>query len=1003
MAVMPTVAPPAAPAAKASPAPSPPKLGPPSGPVASQLARSAPPSGLAGKQAIGLGADVPAAVVELVGGAEFAPAPAVADYLAAKKGKPAQVRVQLGNVASGTIKVQRHGDRYETPSAQPVPLLIPWLAPLRDIGIDPVLAVKIRGGQVEGYASVVTKGVHVGDSDAFLETLEKSAAALGWLGLEKPNLRGAQNKLVGPTLTVTAPQVSFGLAKFLTATGSFSLENSAFTFETTATGKIAQLGTVTVPIKGNPDGSISGSAQIDIAVKGFTGQANVVFARGLVDVRGEVGYSNDKFDGKVTIIATDAASAKQIIAGQIPGQPPTPNPQAAASTPAAATPVVEGSASAEGPKPGPRVVAGWGKVNVKLADWLTGDALVVVSPEWYVTVVGTITPRMNKPLFPQKDFAMVLFAPPELRASYGLPVIGNVFLFANIVLTAEARLGPATLKDMSMTGTWSTDPKVLQSFGLTGTLNISGFAGLRLKASGGAGIEILSHDIKAGISVWALAGIKGYVEATPRIGYRELADPQAGKKGEFFIGGHMELAARPFLELGGELFVELDSPWWSPAPDKRWPWDLGSIEYPLPGEFGIGADVEHILGSEKVPEVKFGAVDFNSEKFLTDLVSDAVPPKTSVASEKKGAWKEPAAPVPAPTPVPTPPPTVKGQPAGAALPGAKPKPAKTKPRTPAQQQKWNAGVAAIAELAKRSETDPFTEVEVDGALKSIRRKFGFSELKPVADGAFWIIDAAMSPGETAGKVKRDPKKSDTASQDADANATVDAHYVAEHFGRIHKKLIEHRKPGGRINLDVLTRTERLVLEDVFEDTPLSQVTLAMVAQQYGQRGQLGKVEKEAKRATDKEQRDKAAAEDRERRANQSVYDTIANSDVPTVVQSRVEARSPFPHRDEYTLKPFDNQKTFPSFDHTVAKREFADYPGVKDLEVPDRKRIVHDVANVRHQDKRMNSLRQHIPWDQDFGGKAEYSPDSLGRALMFYGRAQTRLHDLVKTELHRSK
>jgi hypothetical protein len=972
MTATPTVAPPPTPAAKAPSTPSPPKPAPLSGPVASQLARSAVPSGVAAKQAVEIPADVPAPVVELVGGAELAAPTPVADYLAAKKGKPAPVRVQLGSVASGTIKVQRHGDRYETPSAQAIPLLIPWLAPLRDVGIDPVLAVKIRGGQVEGYASVITKGVRIGDSDAFLETLEKSAAALGWLGLEKPNLRGAQNKLAGPTLTVTAPQVSFGLAKFLTATGSFSLQNAAFTFDATATGKIAQLGTVTVPIKGNPDGSISGSAQIDIAVKGFTGHANVVFARGLVDVRGEVGYSNEKFDGKVTIIATDAASAKEIVAGQIPGQQPAPNPQAA-SAPAPAAPAAEGAPGpTEGPKPGPRVVAGWGKVNVKLAEWLSGDALVVVSPQWHVTVVGTITPRMNKPLFPQKDFAMVLFAPPELRASYGLPVVGNVFLFANIVLTAEARLGPATLKDMSITGTWSTDPDVLKSLSLTGTLNISGFAGLRLKASGGAGIEILSHDIKAGVSVWALAGIKGYVEATPRIGYREIADPQAGKKGQFFIGGHMELAARPFLELGGELFVELNSPWWSPAPDKRWPWDLGSIEYPLPGEFGIGADVEHILGSEKVPEVKFGSVDFNSEKFLTDLVSDSVPPKTSVASDKKGAWKEPPAPVPAPTPVPTPPPKVKGQPAGAVLPGAKPKPVKTKPRTPAQQKKWTDGVAAIAELAKRSETDPFTEAEIQGALKSIRRKFGFSELKAVADGAFWIIHGAMSPGDDVGKVHLDPK---SAAAPPDPKKVGAGSKVSpkdrEDLGNL--------QPRSRITIVGSAGTKMPKREVLFVDTKAETIRYRIMGLRTGKPSTVAAfdVNTGAKRWILDEEFE--------------VYRVIADDPVPDDIRADVDARA---HgRDEYRGVPIKTKK---SYDHTYPKREFARNPETKKLDTPTLRKIIHDYDNVRLQELELNTLRKDASWDGDFPGHEQYDDASKARARAWYSADKIKLQGLVK-------
>ena len=64
-----------------------------------------------------------------------------------------------------------------------------------------------------------------------------------------------------------------------------------------------------------------------------------------------------------------------------------------------------------------------------------------------------------------------------------------------------------------------------------------------------------------------MAGIKGYGEATPTIGYREPANPGEDRKGEFFIRGDLEIAAQPFLGLSGDVFVEIDAPWWSPVPD----------------------------------------------------------------------------------------------------------------------------------------------------------------------------------------------------------------------------------------------------------------------------------------------------------------------------------------------------------------------------------------------------------------------------------------------------
>src|SRR5262249_15036740 len=140
----------------------------------------------------------------------------------------------------------------------------------------------------------------------------------------------------------------------------------------------------------------------------------------------------------------------------------------------------------------------------------------------------------------------------------------------------------------------------------------------------------------AGVGLNALAGVRGYVEATPRIGMRE---PMPGKR-EYYIEGHLEIAAQPVLIFSGDLFVSIDSPWWSPLPDKTWTWPLFSLEYPLPGEFGIGADVKYVLGSKEWPSIEFGEVNFDSSKFMTDLLNDNADDKSGGEEQKQGDWVE---------------------------------------------------------------------------------------------------------------------------------------------------------------------------------------------------------------------------------------------------------------------------------------------------------------------------------------------------------------------------
>ncbi|WP_051805036.1 hypothetical protein [Streptomyces sp. NRRL F-2747] len=698
--------------------------------------------------------DVPKEELALQGGAALAvPAP-VEEYLARKGAAGGPVRVRLGQVAAGTLHLRKTDQGITTATGggfQAVPLLHPLLLPLRTEGIEPVLALRVRDGVLEGHASAKVKGVLLDGPWALLGRMEACAGTLGWHGVGGLRLAGVENELRGPTLFVKAGGMSFTLGGFLSASGSFGLANELVVFDAVAKGTVAGLGSVEVPVARGPDGALSGKAVVDVALRGFTGQVTAAFAAGAVDVRGTVHYANEKFDGEVTLIATDAGTAKKLTDSQLPGQ------VGSAKAPAGeAAPADPASAAAEpaGPRPGPRVVAGWGTVRVRLADWLGGEAVVVVDHHGDVTVVGKIQPKMDKPLFDKKDHVKQL-AKFEVRAAYGIPLVGNVFLFANIGLEAIAKIGPAVLDRMELTGTWSTKPEVLKSFGLTGTLNISAYAGLRLKAEGGAGVQLVGHDVKAGIALTALAGVRGYVEATPVIGYREVADPKAGKRGEFFLAGHMEIAAQPFLGLGGELFVELDSPWWSPAPDKRWNWPLARLEYPLPGEFGIGADVEHVLGSGQVPEITFGEVAFSPEKFLTDLVNDDVPAKSSKDEQKKGAWKAPGTPAAAPTTAAQAP--AKAAPAPAPAKGKRAEEGHAVP-PPEKKDRWLAGLQALGTLAERSHKDPYDESELRDALAGIRRTHGFTVLDAEREGEKWQVTAGMSPKVKAAGIDAAPKK-----------------------------------------------------------------------------------------------------------------------------------------------------------------------------------------------------------------------------------------------------
>ncbi|MFD7027014.1 hypothetical protein ACFWAR_03125 [Streptomyces sp. NPDC059917] len=946
-----------------------------------------------------------ALVEELVlrGGAELTASPAIAAHLDALGAAGGPVPVRLGQLARGTLNLRRtEGGALVTgpgDAFQSIPLPHPLLHPLRARGIEPVLALRVHDGVLEGHAGAVVKGRLLDGGRALLDLMEQHPDALGWAGLGGLRLPGVENELRGTTLVVNVSGMSFALGGFLSATGAFGLANEVVTFDAVARGAVAGLGAVAVPVRRGPDGALTGSASVDVLLRGFTGQVTAAFGAGAVDVRGTVRYTNEKFDGEVTLVATDAKTAKELTDSKLPDRA-----KAAAPPPATGAPEPAAPSSAPAPAavaaPGPRVVAGWGTLQVRLADWLSGEALVIVDHLGDVTVVGKIAPRMDKPLFAERRYQKQL-ARFEVRAAYGVPLVGNVFLFANIGLEALAVLGPATLDHIELTGTWSTKPEVLRDFGLTATLNVSASAGLRLTAEGGAGATLVGHDIKAGLALSALAGIRGYVEATPRIGYREVADPKAGKHGEFFLAGHMELAAQPFLGLGGELFVELDSPWWSPVPDHRWDWPLFQREYPLPGEFGIGADVEHVVGSGKVPEVTFGEVDFAPEKFLSDLVGDRLPAKTATDEPKRGSWSDPGGAAPpvagagkaagATRPA-TPPPTAKGagatpppgtkaagaKPAGTKAAGTKAVGAKAGPDAPvvpasAVQERWLTGLKALGEVAAKSHRDPYDAVELRDALAGIKRTHGFTALEAELHGHAWQITASMNP--TTHNIPL--VEADTA-----AKPTAEVPVPDDEEARVHLAALNRRMEAvgaGKVGQGS-TPVERAILRDAYPDIAPALVTRGMVMVHIR--------ELDARKANGVKQDliDAERAKKRER-AGRSVYDTLEDTKVPATHRTATYQRAG--GKDEYGANPVPRASW--SVDHVVAKKEFAEIPDVARLHHEERVELVHQPGNLRMQAKGPNSSRQEVPWPQWAGARKWYPQERINEAIKWYHEAKTLL------------
>jgi hypothetical protein len=576
-------------------------------------------------------AEVPIApgVLELKGLQDFPPPGAIAQCLDEHKGSEVVVKTRFGDLAQGDLKVKQTKSGDFQIKKQPLPMKHPLFARVAEAapGLEPSLIVVFDGKGIQGYVGLAAaEKLPQVDLEHYIE---KAPDLIGLAGFSMPTVK-LTNKLVAGQLHLGLENIPIKLGGAFSGTVSFDVIDEKITFDGKATIVVKGLAEGTLELKRNEENLITGKAKVDLQLpKNFKGSVDVAWDGRAITGEGKVGYTGEKLSGEVTLHLMERGEA-----AELEKEKKAP-PEAAGKEAAAKTTKAPG----QKPKDVDYVVFGEGDLTFAFNEWLTGEAHVIVDPKGYVTIIGKITPQKEFELFEQKDFVKPLFKF-EARASYGLPVIGNIFIFANVGMDAFAKLGPAKFYNIVVEGTYSTDPDKNKDFSIKGSINISAAAGLRLRAEAGAGLEILGHDIKVGAGINGIAGIKAYAEATPVIGYREKGAPGEDKKGEFYIRGDLELAAQPFLGLSGDVFLELDTPWWSPLSDDKWTWPLFDKEYPLGGSLGMMASVDYVFGSKEWPAIEFKPVEFDSSKFMTDLYHDETKPKTADAGDQKGEWKE---------------------------------------------------------------------------------------------------------------------------------------------------------------------------------------------------------------------------------------------------------------------------------------------------------------------------------------------------------------------------
>lgn len=557
------------------------------------------------------------------------------------------VQVKIGSQYKGILSLKKaskpkEGEQQKYKLANRSQFLeskgLTFLNPLRSKGLYPILAVDLSKDEqkITGYLSFRTgdKGFNKSKNE-FLNVLntKEGKEAMKLFGLGKIKSKMPDNTFENGKLHFKTQDLSVSVDGFIMASGSIGISDENFTFELNSTVNVGGLAEGAFNLTRGEDGNLNGKASIGADIANVNANISIEYEKGVVTIQGVGRINSEKFSGELTLLVTDEAKSKSMMhaalgvesmdkakENAVPKAPPT-----------VAKPIAK--------KPGNQVLAGWGTVEATITPWLQGTAKIGVDAKGQITIVGEVSVPNEVKLMEQMGKKEDLFEF-EIRAGYGIPLVGQAFLFASIGMFANAGFGPLVLNNVGFTGKYSTDPKILQDFNITGTLGINAFVILGLKAEAGVGITIIGHDVKAGVSVTAAAGLQAYAEASPTFEYKEANNPEGGKVGESRLKGHFEAAAQLFLQLAGSLFYELDSPWWSPAPDGREDFPLGKVQYPIGDSMGIGADIDWLVGSEEPPELKFAPVEFDPDKFTADVMAEPSPRKMGKSDAKpKGKFE----------------------------------------------------------------------------------------------------------------------------------------------------------------------------------------------------------------------------------------------------------------------------------------------------------------------------------------------------------------------------
>ncbi len=553
----------------------------------------------------------PNEVIELKGG--LIVSVAMIEWLQAQAGYAGTVAVKFGSLAAGNIDVKLRDKKSEKLStidnSQAIVINIAALNPLKKHGIIPAVSVILKDNQLTGSVGILTVEHQFFGPEKIFSWIQENTAKFGLDGVEiMPGVsaKSITSSLDPSSFTFGIANIPIRLGGFLNGVFNCSLVNDILTFSVDATVQLPLLDPTELHLKRDDTGKLSGHISTGFNIQKLNGIVEIKYNAGIVDIKGEIAYKDEQFDGKLSIVLTDYETAMNLAFSQL--EP---------SEIAALSKIVTDSNKA-----GERALVGFGMVNFALNDQFKGRIKVILDGEGYITVIGKLSPETEIPLFdtikPDKEYDKPLL---DYRIQYGIPLLASIGIGIKMGVFANWMVNPATLRNLYVEGVYSTNPKLENNrYTIGGNLNVSAMAeaGLYLTIFGfGA---LLGHEIFLGLQLKAFAKIEGYLDAGLILGKREaLENPE---KSEYFINGTVLMAALPSVELSSAFIIQLDSPWWSPVPDNKWEWPLASHYFPVSEEIGLEMDIDHVIGSKSLPTVNFKPHSFDPAFFLDTVTED---------------------------------------------------------------------------------------------------------------------------------------------------------------------------------------------------------------------------------------------------------------------------------------------------------------------------------------------------------------------------------------------